>query len=102
MRKAFALGMTRLLALMLAASFIGALPIRAAPGFFSGAQEPTSGLSSQSIEAIRRQHLANSNVPRFYLHYLGSLLRGDLGNSQSLTQPGRQLPAGRLPAHPPT
>jgi peptide/nickel transport system permease protein len=97
MLRSFAVSAGRLLALMLVASFIGALLIRAAPGFSSDEQELNSGLSSESIEAIRQAHLADSNIPRFYFHYLGSLLRGDLGNSQSLNQPVRDLLRDRLP-----
>jgi peptide/nickel transport system permease protein len=97
MLRSFAVGMGRLLALMLAASFIGALLIRAAPGFSSDEQELNSGLSSASIQAIRQEHAAASNIPSFYLHYLGSLARGDFGNSQSLNQPVRELLRDRLP-----
>jgi peptide/nickel transport system permease protein len=97
MLRPFAVGMGRLLALMLAASFIGALLIRAAPGFSSDEQELNSGLSSASIQAIRQEHAADSNIPRFYFHYLGSLARGDFGNSQSLNQPVRELLRDRLP-----
>jgi peptide/nickel transport system permease protein len=97
MLKPFALGLGRLLALMLAASFIGALLIRAAPGFTADEQELNSGLSAASIQAIRQARLADSNIPRFYAHYVGSLLRGDLGASQSLNQPVRELLRDRLP-----
>jgi peptide/nickel transport system permease protein len=97
MLRRFALAIGRLLALMLVASLVGALLIRAAPGFSSDEQELNSGLSPESIQAIRQAHLADSNIPRFYLHYLGSLVRGDLGNSQSLNQPVRELLRERLP-----
>lgn len=97
MFRSLAAGMGRLAALMLAASLIGALLIRAAPGFSADEQALNAGLSSQSIEALRQARLADSNIPRFYLHYLGSLLRGDLGTSQSLNQPVRELLRDRLP-----
>jgi peptide/nickel transport system permease protein len=97
MLREFALGLARLLALMLVASFVGALLIRAAPGFSSDEQELSSGLSSESKEAIRRAHLADSNIPRFYVHYLGSLAHGDFGTSQSLNQPVRELLRERFP-----
>ncbi len=89
--------MARLLAVMLMASLIGAVLIRAAPGFSADEQELNTGLSSQSIQAIRQAHLAESNIPHFYVHYLSSLVRGDLGKSQSLNQPVRQLLRERLP-----
>lgn len=97
MLRSFAPALARLLALMLVASFLGALLIRAAPGFSSDEQQLNSGLSSESIEAIRQAHLADANIPRFYVHYLVSLVRGDLGNSQSLNQPVRELLRERLP-----
>lgn len=90
-------GCGRLLAIMLAASFLGALLLRYAPGFASDERELNSGLSNSSIQAIRQERLADANVPRFYLHYLISLGRGDLGNSQSLNQPVRTLLGDRLP-----
>jgi peptide/nickel transport system permease protein len=97
MPRQFLSGVTRLVAIMLMASFLGAVLLRVAPGFSSDEQELTSGLSSQSIQAIRQERLADSNIPRFYVHYLASLLRGDLGRSQSLNQPVKELLRDRLP-----
>jgi peptide/nickel transport system permease protein len=87
----------RLVAVMLMASLAGAMLIRIAPGFTSDDQELNSGLSAQSIQAIRRAHLSDANVPRFYAQYLASLLRGDLGTSRSLNQPVKDLLRDRLP-----
>lgn len=87
----------RLAALMLLASFAGALLMRMAPGFSSDDQEINSGLSAQSIQAIRQAHLADANIPRFYAHYLAALVKGDLGTSRSLNQPVRELLRERLP-----
>src|SRR5262249_13060041 len=97
MPRLFLSGVARLVAIMLMASFLGALLLRAAPAFSPDEQESRSGLSSQSIQAIRQEHLADSNIPRFYAHYVGSLLRGDLGRSQSLNQPVTALLRDRLP-----
>jgi peptide/nickel transport system permease protein len=82
---------------MLMASFTGAMLMRIAPGFSSDDQELNSGLSAQSIQAIRQAHLADANVPRFYAQYLASLVRGDLGTSRSLNQPVKDLLRERLP-----
>jgi len=90
-------GIARLLALMLTASLAGALLLRYAPGFSSDERELNTGLSAGSIQAIRQERLAQGNVPSFYLHYLASLCRGDLGNSISLNQPVRSLLHDRLP-----
>ncbi|HEV7675070.1 MAG TPA: ABC transporter permease [Candidatus Angelobacter sp.] len=87
----------RLVAVMLMASFAGAMLMRIAPGFSADDQELNSGLSAQSLEAIRRAHLSDANVPRFYAHYLVSLVRGDLGTSRSLNQPVKDLLRERLP-----
>lgn len=97
MPRLFLSGVTRLVAIMLTASFLAALLLRAAPGFSSDEQELSAGLSSQSVQAIRQEHLVHSNIPRFYAHYLSSLLRGDLGTSQSLNQPVKELLRDRLP-----
>jgi peptide/nickel transport system permease protein len=87
----------RVVAIMLMASFTGAMLMRIAPGFSSDDQELNSGLSAQSIQAIRQAHLSDANVPRFYAQYLASLARGDLGTSRSLNQPVKQLLRERLP-----
>ncbi len=86
----------RLLLVMLMASFTGAMLMRIAPGFSSDEQE-LNGRSEQSLQAIRQAHLADTNIPRFYVRYLGSLLRGDLGISRSLNQPVWNLLRERLP-----
>ncbi|MGC2743158.1 MAG: ABC transporter permease [Candidatus Angelobacter sp.] len=82
---------------MLMASFMGAMLMRIAPGFSSDDQELNSGLSAQSIQAIRRAHLIDADIPHFYAQYLASLVRGDLGTSRSLNQPVKQLLRERLP-----
>ena len=87
----------RLVAVMLMASFAGAMLMRIAPGFSSDDRELNSGLSAQSIQAIRRAHLADANIPHFYAQYLGALMRGDLGTSRSLNQPVKDLLRERLP-----
>lgn len=87
----------RLVAVMLMASFAGAMLMRIAPGFSSDDQELNSGLSAQSIQAIRRAHLADADIPRFYAQYLTALVRGDLGTSRSLNQPVKEILRERLP-----
>jgi peptide/nickel transport system permease protein len=87
----------RLLLVMLMASFTGAMLMRIAPGFSSDEQELNAGRSAQSLQAIRQEHLADSNIPSFYARYLASLARGDLGISRSLNQPVWDLLRERLP-----
>src|SRR5215813_9303957 len=87
----------RLAALMLMASFAGAMLMRVAPGFSSDDQELNSGLSAQSLQAIRQARLADSNIPHFYAQYIAALVKGDLGTSRSLNQPVKDLLRERLP-----
>lgn len=87
----------RLAAVMLVASFAGAMLMRIAPGFTSDDQELNSGLSAQSLQAIRQAHLADANIPRFYAQYIASLAKGDLGTSRSLNQQVKELLRERLP-----
>jgi peptide/nickel transport system permease protein len=87
----------RLVGIMLLASFAGAMLMRVAPGFSSDDQELNSGLSAESIQAIRQARQADANVPRFYAHYLASLVKGNLGTSSSLNQPVKDLLRERLP-----
>src|SRR5215475_9013164 len=92
-----AAGMARLLAIMLTASLAAALMLRFAPGFSSDDREMNSGLSANSIEALRHERMANANIPKFYFHYVLSLAKGDMGTSLSLNQPVRELLHDRLP-----
>jgi peptide/nickel transport system permease protein len=87
----------RVVAVMLMASFAGAMLMRIAPGFSSDDQELNSGLSSQSVQAIRQAHLMDADIPHFYVGYVASLIRGDLGTSRSLNQPVKDLLRERLP-----
>src|SRR5258708_7288515 len=75
----------------------GAMLMRLAPGFTSDDQELNSGLSTQSIQAIRQAHVDDANIPLFYARYLASLVKGDLGTSRALNQPVKQLLRERLP-----
>lgn len=87
----------RLVGIMLMASFAGAMLMRIAPGFTSDDQELNSGLSAESIQAVRQARQADSNIPKFYAQYLASLVKGDLGTSRSLNQPVKDLLRERLP-----
>src|SRR5437016_1988380 len=93
-----ALKLLRLSAILLLAGMIGATLMRIAPGFTADEQQLNSSLSERSLQAIRQAHLANADLPRFYLRYLGGLVRGDFGVSQSLNQPVGELLRERLPA----
>ena len=97
MLRSFSLALLRLIAIMLLASLLGATLMRIAPGFSSDEQQLNTSLSSQSIQAIRQARLTDSDIPRYYSRFLASLVRGDLGVSQSLNQPVKDLLWERLP-----
>ncbi|HKV95663.1 MAG TPA: ABC transporter permease [Candidatus Angelobacter sp.] len=97
MLRFFSGAVLRLAALMLMASFAGAMLMRVAPGFSSDDQELNPSLSAQSIQAIRQARLADANIPRFYVQYLAALAKGDFGTSSSLNQPVKELLRERLP-----
>jgi len=76
---------------------LGASLVRFSPGYGVDEGELDSRLNQQSIQAIRQAQSSDESLPSFYLHYLGKLLHGDLGDSRALHQPVRQLLATRLP-----
>ncbi len=84
-------------AVLLIGGFLGATLVRQAPGFGVDEEELDTRLNQQSVQALRRAHIKDENVARFYLSYLGGLLHGDLGVSLSLHQPVRALLSDRFP-----
>lgn len=89
--------LTRLLLLLVAATTLGAVFVRVAPGFSVDEREITPGLSSESIQALRRERMEDANLPRFYERYISGLVHGDLGTSRTLNQPVRELLRDRVP-----
>jgi peptide/nickel transport system permease protein len=87
----------RLALLLVAASLLGAVFVRVAPGFSVDEREITPGLSSESISALHRERMEDANLFRFYLRYLTGLAHGDLGTSRALNQPVRELLRDRIP-----
>jgi len=88
---------SRLLLVVGLGGILGATLVRFAPGYGVDEEELDSRLNQESIEAIRQAQVTHESLPSFYLHYLGKLLHGDLGDSRTLHQPVRQLLAARLP-----
>lgn len=82
---------------VLIGAFVAALLVRMAPGFDTDESQLDSRLSRQTVEALRASREQNRNIGRFYVHYLGAALSGDLGQSQLLNRPVRQLMAERIP-----
>ena len=87
----------KVVAVLLIGGFLGATLVRQAPGFGVDEEELDTRLNQQSVQALRRAHIKDENVVRFYLSYLGGLLHGDLGVSLSLHQPVRALLSDRFP-----
>ncbi len=76
---------------------LAATLIRFAPGFDTDEQQMDARLSAESVAAIRAQRAGQHNVLKFYAEFLGSALRGDFGQSQTLNRPVRELIAERMP-----
>ena len=49
------------------------------------------------VEQIRRQYRLDQPLPLQYLHWIGNVLQGDLGESMRIKQPVAQLIAEKLP-----
>lgn len=86
-----------MLVTVLIGAFLAATLVRLAPGFDADTQQLDSRLSHETVEALRAGRAQNRNIMRFYFKYLGAALHGDLGQSQTLNRPVRQLVAERLP-----
>ena len=84
-------------AIVLLGGLLSATLVRLAPGFDVDEQQLDSRLSAESIEALRQARAGDRNIFRFYLHYLARAVRGDLGQSRTLSRPVRELLAERLP-----
>lgn len=96
----FRLGLQRLLLLVglgLCGAFVSATLVRFAPGFGVEERELDPRWNAQSVEALRQQNALHQGVISFYFHYLSALAHGDLGESDSLKRPVRELLRQRLP-----
>jgi peptide/nickel transport system permease protein len=77
--------------------FMGATLVRFAPGYGVTEQELDGRLSGDSLRALRHAHAPPRDLLSFYLRYGGRVLHGDLGYSNALHEPVRQLIAERFP-----
>lgn len=87
---------TRILLVVMVGGFLGATLAQMAPGFGQDEEELDSRLSRESVMALRQARGEEESLPAFYLHYLGRMVRGDLGESQTLNEPVRKLLAERF------
>ncbi|HLZ93139.1 MAG TPA: ABC transporter permease [Candidatus Acidoferrum sp.] len=86
-----------LVSLGLAGAFVSATLVRFAPGYGVEERELDPRWSAQSVEALRQQQALDGGLAAFYWHYLSGLASGDLGESESLKRPVRELLRRRLP-----
>ena len=96
----FRLALQRLLFLAclgLCGALVSATLVRFAPGFGVQERELDPRWSASSVEALRQQQALHQGLPSFYFHYLSALVHGDLGESDSLKRPVRELLQQRLP-----
>jgi len=77
--------------------FVGATLVRFAPGYGVAEEELDSRLSGDSLRALRLSHAPPQHLMSFYLQYGGKILHGNLGFSDSMREPVRQLIAERFP-----
>jgi peptide/nickel transport system permease protein len=89
--------MARIAVVLVLGGFCGATLVRLAPGFGTSEEELDTRLSQGSVEALRQAHHTDESLGGFYIRYLGQLLHGDLGMSETFQQPVRQLLAERFP-----
>jgi peptide/nickel transport system permease protein len=82
---------------VLLGGFLSATLVRFAPGFGTDEQQLDSRLNSASVQAIQASHGVKDSIGRFYLDYLVRAAHGDLGQSQTLGRPVRELISERLP-----
>jgi peptide/nickel transport system permease protein len=86
-----------IVAVVLVSGLLCATLVRFAPGFGVDERELDSRLNNDSVHALRTQHAEEENIVLFYTHYLGGMLRGDLGESHLFSQPVSQLVRERAP-----
>lgn len=83
--------------IVLIGGFMGATLVRFSPGYGVTEEELDSRLSGESLEALRHSQEVPGNLMSFYISYWGKLVRGDLGFSNVMREPVRQLIAERFP-----
>jgi peptide/nickel transport system permease protein len=96
-RKASA-ALLRIAATVLAGGLLSAVMVRFSPGFGLDEKQLDARLSRESQQAVLQTHDQERNPLRFYAAWWKRVLAGDLGFSQSLNRPIRELLADRAPA----
>lgn len=88
---------TKTIVIVLIGGFMGATLVRFAPGYGTSEEELDTRLSAESVQAVRDAQDHPGNLVSFYAHYWGKALHGDLGFSNVMHEPVRQLIAERFP-----
>ena len=86
-----------LVCLGIGGALLSATLVRFAPGYGAQERELDPRWSAESVEALRQKQALNEGLPLFYIHYVSALAHGDLGESESLKRPVRELLRQRLP-----
>lgn len=87
--------LARIFIVLILGGFLAATMARLAPGYGTNEEELDSRLNQASVEAMRQP--VDETLIVFYARYWGRLVHGDLGESQTLEEPVRQLLAERFP-----
>ena len=83
--------------LALFGALVSATLVRFAPGNGASERDLDPRRRPDSVEALRQQQSLHEGLPAFYFHYLSALAHGDLGESESLQRPVRELLGQRVP-----
>ena len=86
-----------LVATVVLGGILTAALVRGSPGFDADERMMDPRLDAQSRALIQAEHASDHDVLRFYLRYVGAMLRGDWGVSRALNAPIRELVRSRLP-----
>ena len=85
--RTIALRLIRLALLVLLGGFLSATLVRLAPGYGVDERELDPRLTHESVQKIRDENLAHSNLLSYYGNFLARAAQGDFGKSQWLQQP---------------
>jgi peptide/nickel transport system permease protein len=86
-----------LICLGLGGALLSATLVRFAPGYGVEERELDPRWNALSVEALRQKQALHEGLASYYFHYLSALAHGDLGESDSLKMPVRELLRQRLP-----
>ena len=86
-----------LMCLTISGVLLSATLVRFSPGYGVAERELDPRWNAQSIEALRQKQARTDGIFSFYARYLAAFVHGDLGESDSLKRPVKDLLRQRLP-----